>query len=489
MESVPRAWNVSCVRNGTPRARPNPLPCFDVADKVDLKPFQRGSFTANLGLGRGSTISGALSAMEAHVSKLVSRNADPRSASWREIQAMGCHPMVYLAERTVTGIIRRPDLYTVEHPDEKVKAETEEWLWPLMRKGLLDAAARAFSYGNVPVTFNWEKGTLRYRIKDRNRSAARTVFTKSYDMLPYPLTAIVRDGDEAVEFTDYETNEKYSGSRIHHFVWDPEFGDLRGQGARYRAYCDYATSLVLELLQSNYLERSVDPPRVAYAPAGKLDDKDDGEDAMTVADYVASLLQALRGGGAAVFPSQFDENGNKLYDLDVLDLPDRDQVWLRSLGRLDNRILLAYLASPTLAGVEDMAAAASRSLEGMLKEFVQDLADWVATNLTEIVAKVYAVNYTDDMPPEIRATDVGKAGAKKMLLEVLRIASDETSRYVDVAKGLDKLGIDVLDTPIPVPEPADGRTRDMSSDREERRERGQTEEAEDATGEGDETGG
>ncbi len=453
--------------------------------RVDLREFQRSAFVR-----RPTSISHALGFLEHHVTSLVSQFPDPAHVRFHQLWAMGNHPMVYLAERTVLGVIRRKDLYSVEHDDDRIKAEVMEWLWPLMGKGLLSAAARAFAYGNIPVVFNWGRETLQTRVNDRNRNRPNYSLYKSvHDLLPYPHSVLNYDNDdlEAIEYG----GETYDRDRVHHFIWDQEFGNLCGQAARRRAWRDYTTSEVIELLQTTYLERSVDAPRVAFAPPGT---QDAGEgDPQGSAEYVMDLVMGLRGSGAVVFPSKFDADGNKLYELDTLNLPDRDQVWLRALSRLDSRILLSYLASPTLAGIEDMAAAASRSLEGMLKEFVQDIADWVAANLTEIVEKVHHANHPGTVkPPTIVATDVGKASALKTLLEVVRMAQERVSTRLDVDAALDKLGAPVLDPGTVPPElelladmqptPPDGRTPDTTSDRESRRERGQTPEAEEDTG-------
>ena len=45
------------------------------------------------------------------------------------------------------------------------------------------------------------------------------------------------------------------------------------------------------------------------------------------------------------------------YELEVLDLPDRKDVWHQALNRYDAGILKAYLVPPSLAGIEDLARA------------------------------------------------------------------------------------------------------------------------------------
>ena len=268
----------------------------------------------------------------------------------------------------------------------------------------------------------------------------------------------------------------YAADRAHVFRWDAEFGSWVGQGARRRAWGDYTKSLAVSVLQSRYLERSVDSPRVAWAPPGTL--KVDGAEVPGIR-HVNQLLMALRGSGVVTFPSTRDANGQKRYELDVLDLPDRKDVWHQALNRYDGGILKAYLVPPSLAGIEDLAAAGARVLDGMLREFIQDLATFAAVNLTGLVEIVHAMNHDPaKVPaPEILAYEV-PAAVRKLYLEVLRLIGaagreEAPADWVDVPALLDQLGVPLRTTPVRsegMPGSPTGRPPDLTSDREERRE-------------------
>ena len=449
--------------------------------KPDLKQFERTAHSLFL---PGSLTS----RLDLWVTGVVQDEMDPRLVSFEALEGMGTHPVIYLAERIMTGIIRRKDLYSVTHKDPKIRKETEEWLWPLLPK-LLTAYARAYAYGAIPVVFNWGRETLKIEVPSGDEGDTRTKTLKNHTH--YVSVHTIRPPEVQIDHTNDVLDsitylgEDYGSDRARVVQWDSEFDSFRGQGARRRAWRAYCTSLIIETLEANYLERSVDNPRVAYAPSGT--EKINGVDT-PIPHYMNQLLASLRGTGSITLPSAFDENGNRLYELQTLELPDREDIWMKAIGRREQRMLISYLA---ILGT-DASAAAAKTVDGLLKEFIQDIAEWVSNDITEILATVHRANYDEDKvpPPELEATDVGKSSAKKILTEVLRMSSgDQINRWLDVNKTLDRLGAPVLEQELEPPEPPAPAgpglkpdDPDMTGDREERREDARTEDGEDDKG-------
>ena len=450
----------------------------------DLTPFVRAA-QGQLALGypysRG---------LERWVNSQLGQGVDPGAVPLEALRAMGTHPVVYLAERAITGVIRRPNLYYVSHPEKRVVKETEEWLWPLLPT-VLGVAARAFVYGAAPVIFNWGVEDLRVQVPrssgdgTRNRTLAQhTHYVSAHEVWPGEVEVEVEnDALRAVRFE----GKRYGANRAHVFRWDPECGSWTGQGARRRAWRPYTKSLVVNVLHSRYLERSVDSPRVAWAPPGIQ--KVRGQEVPNIT-HVSQLLMTLRGSGAVTFPSTRDATGNRRYELDVLNLPDRKDVWAQALNRFDAGILKAYLVPPSLGGLEDLAAAGAKILDGMLREFIQDLACFAADALTELVAKVHAVNHdvTRVPTPEVLAYEV-PAAVRKLYLEVLRLIGaanreQAPADWVDVPALLDQLGVPIRTAPLRSSDEREsgappGRPPDMTGERQGRREDARTEEGED----------
>ena len=457
---------------------------YDRLRQPDLQPFVRANRSAGV-LGKKRSHS-----LEQWVVANVTEHTDPALVPLASLKAMGTHAMVYLAERTVSGVVRRPDLYYVRHPDPAVVKETEEWLWPLLPV-LLGVAAHAYAYGSVPVVFNWGTENLTLQTptssgKIRKRTLRDHLhWVSAHEIWPGDVEVEV-EGDELIALE--HQGLRYMADRAHVFRWDPEFGSWIGQGARRRAWRDYAASLSVEILHAQYLERSVDAPRVGYAPPGAQ--KVDGADVQNL-DHMTSLILSLKGSGSLTLPSTRDSSGNRRYEVDVMNLPDRKETWHRALNRYDAGILRAYLVPPSLGGLEDLAASGAKVLDGMLREFIQDLAQFAADNLTHLVGIVHSMNHdpAKTPPPEIMAYEV-PAAVRKLYLEVLRLVGASQhgaspAEWVDVPALLDQLGVPLRITPATgkaegVGQP--GRPRDMTGGREERREDARTDEGEDATG-------
>lgn len=463
------------------------------------KPFKRSAglnlraVPASYGLGGRFTLQAELD-----VIAQLGHGMDARNVPVSALQIMGTNAAVYLAERTISGIVRRKDLYSVRHKDPKVRAEVEAWLWPLLPV-LTAAAARAFAYGTVAVIFDWERKTLQVLVpaegdrKARNRTLARhTHYRDAFEVHPDETTLELDEQGRVVNVSTL--GGTYPSERAQVWTWDPEFGSVLGQGARRRAWRPYCEHLILSVLRDKYLERSVDSPRIYYVPDGSV--TVDGEE-KDIGEHVLDIDAEMRGGGAMCLPSNFyDGTTTRKYEHDTLEIPDRSDVWDQSLNRAESEIFLAYLVSSAFGGLDDVGGAASKTMEGMLKEHVEDLADWVADGLTRIVEIVHRANYDPEKvpEPEVYATDVGKREARKNMQAVLSLvnqgAKGEVHLRTDVPALLDKLGIPLRDEPPELPEGWGGgsstgdvgRPRDTMGDREERRDDAATDEGEEDTG-------
>lgn len=473
-------------------------------EALDFTQFERAlaqAFGNSLGF-----VNRLSSALEPFARGRLDHKVDPRLVPFSALRTMGTHPMVYLAERSITGMLRRTELYSISHPDPRVVAETDGWLRPLLPV-LLGAAARAFAYGSVPVVFDWGMQTLRVEVDLPGANdptvtfPSHTHYTRAYEIAPVEVSLDLEPNGELRAVGTI--SGVFPANRAHVFVWDGEFGEWAGQGARRRAWRDYVKSIVVDVLQARYLERSVDSPRKAFAPVGKSKGKGETAEEENV-KRIGRLVTALIGSGVIALPDDRDDLGNRRWDVETLDLPDRSSVWTSALNRYDGRILLAYLVSPSLAGLEDMSASAGRVLEGMLSEFIQDLVEWVAENLTKIVEIVHCVNHDPRLVPApvVKGGDV-PAAVRKTLLEVLKLAvqvrGGTALAALDVDRILDTIGAptrppSVEPTPSPggAPAPSEappgpparppGRPRDATSAREARREGARTPEGEEATG-------
>lgn len=461
--------------------------------EVDLRPYKRTAVVASqLGVYGRFTLQQELDTIAQ-----LGHGLDPRGVPVTALQVMDIPP-VYFAERTISGIVRRPDLFSVRHNDSKLRAEAEAWLWPLLPR-LLSAAVRAFAYGVAVVVLDWERKTLRFMVptKERGKPRLRTVadhthFAEAFEVHPDEVTFNLDQRGE-VESVATPTGT-FGRDRIVVWTWDAEFGAIVGRGARRRAWRDYCERIIVATLRNKYLERSVDSPRIIFAPDGKI--TVEGVE-YERPEYAAQLLMDLRGSGVVGLPSVRETSGERKYEVQPLDLPDRADVWEQALNRCDGNVMLAYLVTSSLGGgMDEAGGAATKQLDGQLRDHIEALADWIAGGISRVLDLVHRANYDVNKvaPPDCVATDVGKAAARKMLETVLGLANaaarGEIALTTDVPAALDKLGVPLREPPLdpfaqPDPSAAapPGPDRDPEGEREERREDGRSEEAEDDTGE------
>lgn len=435
----------------------------------------------------------------------------PDRVPWSVIEAMGWDPEVHLGEAAATAPVCDTELFYVRHDDAVIVAEVYEWLWGLFARGLLPIIARSFAYGMVPYVFTWDVADLQITVKrDGKKPRKQTLaehlhFGKVADLWPGDVE-LVTDSDDLVAIK--HGGRRYETDRAFATIYDRAWGSWIGRGSRRRAYRAWFKASMIDLWQCRWLERSVDPPRIGYAPKGTV--KVDGRD-MPTTDLLAAALMALKNGGATVLPSEVvGERGNtRAWGVDLLQLPDRSDVWHKALNRYGQEKVLAAMVPPSAVGMEDAPFAAARVPAELFVDFVQKLAVFVASELTRIVEVPHRVRYGRSVkPPEVCARALPKA-MRKTLLEVFKTVQGAT-RYLEDGKVvtlgeqigdevIDMLGLPKRHTSEAAHEPAapesiaeafvtpeqpgkPGRKRDVTSDREERRENARTEEGEDDTG-------
>ncbi|MCO5168070.1 MAG: hypothetical protein M9894_17135 [Planctomycetes bacterium] len=434
----------------------------------------------------------------------------PERVPWSVIEAMGWDPEVHLGETAATAPVCDSELFFVRHDDPVIVAEVEEWLWALFARGLLQIVARSFAYGMVPYVFTWTVDDLQVTVKRQGKKPRNQVlrdhqhFAKVADVWPGDVE-LVTDQDDLVAIK--HGGKRYETDRAFATIYDRAWGSWIGRGSRRRAYRAWFKASMIDLWQCRWLERSVDPPRIGYAPKGTV--KVDGRD-MPTTDLLAAALMALKNGGATVLPSEVvGERGNtRAWGVDLLQLPDRSEVWHKALNRYGAEKVLAAMVPPSAVGMEDAPFAAARVPAELFIDFVQKLAVFVASELTRIVEVPHRVRYGRSVkPPEVCARALPKA-MRKTLLEVFKTVQGAT-RYLEDGKVvtlgeqisdevIDMLGLPKRSTAEAAHPPASpesiaeafvtpeggqpGRKRDTTSDREERRENARSEEGEDDTG-------
>lgn len=428
----------------------------------------------------------------------------PSTVPWEVLDAMAYDPVIYFGEKTVTSVADDPGLYYVKHKDPGVAAEAQAWLDPIMRD-VVRAILPAFTYGASPVVMDFERRAVAYSLDNEDHvsperilySGAHSVWPGDVQLRVDPVTGTslrsILHGRYAYEARDTDRSGKPLARRAFLPIWDRQFGRWSGMGSRRRAYKAWFTADMVALWQGRYLERSVDVPRIGYAPKGEINVN--GEDVPAMQVLVAALM-SLKNGSACALPSELDVNGNKLWDVDLLNLPDRTGAWLSALGYWDIKKLEATLTPP---GLSVDALSGAKVADGLLRDFVQGVADFVAAELTVMVQTIHRLNGGKGEPPVVLANEIPQA-RRKVLLEVLKAVVNTQQHtkdgrvympgeLVDAEQLLKQLKLPGRSVEEAAHEPAvpdlargNGPPKDTTSDRDARREAARTDSGEDATG-------
>lgn len=435
------------------------------------------------------------------VSQEVDAKVDPSRLSFASLRRMDNDPVTYLGERAITALVRKPDLYHVVSPtgSKKLVAETEAWLWPLMTKRLLGIIARSFVYGAIPYVLDWSDG-INLVVRDPIEGGGtrkRTLsdfrrYVEAREQYPSDVEIQVDKRGDMTSLVVLSTGQTFDPGRGRVVVWDRQFGEWTGQSARRRAWPSFAKGRIFELLQARYLERTVHTPLIIRAP-GKDVRSDGSSTDVPVGDYIAEQIANLIGGGYMTLPNDMNKDGTK-YDFDFtpLELPERSEVFERSLDRFDGRVLAAYLVPPAMSMLDEGTAggAASRVLRDLFATFVEELLGSAARELTEVVALVHEQNHGPDEPPcEVQANQIPEKVQQQYLNVLAQVGeAGRLGERVDVDQLLDYLGVPRRpdspqdgSTSPPGPGPV-GRPRDPTGAREQRRQDAATDQGAQDTG-------
>lgn len=420
----------------------------------------------------------------------------PQHIPWYVIDAMAYDPYIFLGEQIWAAPLQDAALYRVEHADPAIKAEAKAVL-DKVKRPLLRAVCNAFAYGCSPYVMAWIAEDLVVQVaRDGSKPFNRNMRGHQH----YQRVHELHPGDVEVTLEDdvlvaiHYGRKAYGPDRGFLSTWCKRFGKPEGIGSRHRAYRPWYKGEYLDLWQGRYLERSVDPPRIGYAPAGEI--TIDGE-TFQATELLADAVMALKNGGVAALPGTVNE-GERVFGVSVMDLPDRSDVFHKALNQTAADKFVASLVPPTAAGIADSAFASGRIHSELLQEVLNYASSWIAEQLEAVLEVPHRVTHGESVPaPKVVAREFPAAKAKRML-EIYKSAANVPRRVgedqeVTLAELVDPSILEELGVPVrsiedaarekKAPPPMQpGRPRDVTSDREERRERAREPEGEDDTG-------
>lgn len=475
---------------GKPKpAAVQPLPALPAPQTTE---FSRQPF--------GAATASQLVLLAASVLGKIGEHTDPESVPWAVLDAMAYDPWIFLGEQAFAAPLRDQTLYYFDHEDPALVAEAEAWFFrPRLSSALLRYVTGAFSMGLAVYVGDWATEDMTIKVDGpsgatRNKNLrGHQHFVAVHDVHPGEVDELQVQADRLVAIR--HGSQVYRADRAFVSVYGERYGRWHGQSSRRRAWKHYYKGEFTELWQGRWLERGVDPPRIAYAPAGVVEI--DGVK-ISATDLMAAAISALRGGGVGVLPNKRDEQGNQAWSVEAMELPDVSDVWHKALDQCASAKLVASLVPPSTAGTEETTFSGARVPNDMFVELLEESAQWVADQVSAVLEVVHRVNHGDSVrAPVCKAREIPRTKVKR-LVELYRTAATiprmvEGGKEVTLAELidesiLDEIGVPRRATSAAAREPRapqggpPGRPLDVTSAREERRENAREPEGEDATG-------
>jgi len=436
----------------------------------------------------------------------------PQAVPMDVIDAMGWHPVIYAGESLLTAPATDPELYYLRGPDtadgRRVVAECEAWLRPLLtiqRAPLLSQITRAVAYGAVPIILDYQVAPLSFEQDADNTKGkiTRTIlghahYVRSHEINPAEVQLrVMHDRLLGVIYAgqEYGGEDLDDPGRARAFlaIWDQQFGRWIGHASRRRAYRDWIEEGMARLWEIRYTERSVDLPRVGYAPEGTI--KINGQD-VPATKLLRAQIMSMRNGSAMVLPSTIGADNQPAWKVEFPSVPPRHEGFAYAISSRGARMLLATLCPSDL----------NKANEEAFMDGVQRVCDFAARTLTRMVRAVLRVRYGERAPfVQVLANDIPKRKLRT-LTQVFGAVSSATHHMPDGRvytlaelvhpEILDQLGVRALTVDEAAHEPAapeataeivgapraGGRPLEPAGEREERRDNARTIEGEYDTG-------
>jgi hypothetical protein len=318
------------------------------------------------------------------------------------------------------------------------------------------AAMNALDFGFQAFEKVWElrgrEATLK-KMKDVDPAQVEILSDEVGDFAGFKL----KSSEFRVQSSGTEDGIVVPAEKAFVFTYGKEFGDLYGRSRLAPVAETWWWGVELYKQTNQYFERRANPPIKARAPKGQRPDASGVvRDNMELAE---SLAQALKSGGVATFPAEYDEHGNMAWDFQYLLDDKRADMFLAYIEHLDVKKLRGLLV-PERALTQDGGSgsyAMARTHADAFMQMEQALIDEYLDHLNRyVVPQMVLYNLGPRAPvPMIRSKGLGEENTEALqrVLEQLFQSEDggrEVRERVDVGKLLEGLGVPVTEQRLEV---------------------------------------
>ena len=283
--------------------------------------------------------------------------------------------------------------FTVQSQDEEYAAFVKAAMKPVIRS-LAKSSLRAELYGHAPHEKIFirddvqgemdvaapKAGTGDAKVKREWKGAI--VYRKLKDLEPWNTSywyhrsggfAAMRYGGSSGPFVPAAKSFIYTNNK--------QFENLYGNALLENVYDDWYKRSVMVMFLCRYMEKKADPTTLVYAPASDVEEDPDGTERSAVHSAAKEISDNVQNSATVGIPAIFDEDGNRLFDVKVLEYPDRSELFLAVINYFDVRILRGLLTpervvtQDTNVGTNSMASAHTGTFLRMTRAALDDVTE------------------------------------------------------------------------------------------------------------------
>src|SRR4030042_1665033 len=336
--------------------------------------------------------------------------------------------------------------------DDDVKAIAEVMLKKIWNRMFRDALEK-LDYGFKAMEIRWEGGTLKYTLEEKQKKFTGHLFKQPRSLDGETIEILVEPGIGTLRGFRQDF-KKESDCLVEErkallFVKNLESGNFHGISALEPSFPYWYDSNLNRQFHMRWLERKGTGFFKGWYPDGETEV--DGA-VMANQQIMLDLLDSIMEGNAIALPSDRDEAGNLLWDIEFMSDQDKTNPFLERSNYIDEMILKSLIIPEKALTQGEVGARASiESFQNMFIQRKQDILD----ETVEAIDKYYLphfieVNFGKDIEIHVTAgklDDNSKETAGKIVEKLL----DKDKIKVDVMWLVDKTGIPMEEQEPPEP--------------------------------------
>ncbi len=355
---------------------------------------------------------------------------------------MRYHPIISLGlEFTTLGLSDVPVI--VECSDEEVQAVTSANLKRFWKRMVRDAF-ESLTFGFKPFELRYEPGVIRYKVegKDEEQSYTGTLMKQPRALDPeYVRIKIDEDGSLRGFKQDFASQEVMVKDKkcliITHRM---ESGNYYGISAMEPVYSAWYISSINMQFHTRWLERKGTGLFVGRYPVGEDEKGKDNSETML------ALLDSIMEGTTIALPGGYDDKGNPIWDIKLLDAADKTDAFIQFHEYLDKTILRGLIIPERALTQGEVGARASvEAFTNLFMQRKQDILDSIVDHISRFMVHPFVeYNWGKDIEVILTAGRIGddsKANAYKIIEKLV----DRGSVDIKTQWLIDKTGIPILE--------------------------------------------